>query len=32
LLSMDESRGHVEPMVGLAVQLAPLGAEVRMWR
>jgi len=29
LLSTYESRGDVEPMVGLAVQLRALGAEVR---
>jgi vancomycin aglycone glucosyltransferase len=30
LLSTYGSRGDVEPMVGIAVQLGPLGAEVRV--
>ena len=30
LLSAYGSRGHVEPMAGLAVQLRTLGAEVRV--
>jgi vancomycin aglycone glucosyltransferase len=30
LLSTYESHGDLEPMVGLAVQLRALGAEVRM--
>ncbi len=30
LLSMYGSRGDIEPMVGLAVQLRALGAEVRV--
>jgi vancomycin aglycone glucosyltransferase len=30
LLSTYESRGDVEPMVGLAVRLRALGADVRM--
>jgi vancomycin aglycone glucosyltransferase len=30
LLSTYRSRGDVEPMVGLAVQLGALGAEVRV--
>ena len=30
LLSTYESRGDAEPMVGLAVQLRALGAEVRV--